>query len=264
MPGHRGHGEYDHDRGDQGQRAQRRRLQVQVGTGQQVAVGQAVPDPDDQADAERDGLRAAAPPAARRGTGRRAGCRSARRCGPGWSARGPARPAPASTCPGPAAARAELCLAALAVRLTTRESASRHRPPNSSTWASGSLNVLRLVYCSGRLSASTAAAAGAQRGPASRPASPPNESTAHAADQRRGHQRGRDPAQPDRRGQHHRHPGHELRHDPGAARVVVDAGERQARVRAAERGQRVRVWAASRGARSSTRPEGRWRDRAGR
>ena len=63
--------------------------------------------------------------------------------------------------------------------LLIRESASRHRPPNSSTWASGSLNVLRLVYCSGRLSARTAAAAGAHFGPASRPARPPNESTAH-------------------------------------------------------------------------------------
>ena len=59
-----------------------------------------------------------------------------------------------------------------------RESASRHRPPNSSTWASGSLNVLRLVYCSGRLRASTAAAAGAHRGPASRPARPPNDKMA--------------------------------------------------------------------------------------
>ena len=63
--------------------------------------------------------------------------------------------------------------------LITSESASRQRPPNSSTWASGSLNEPRLVYCSGRLSASTAAAAGAQPGPASRPARPPNESTAH-------------------------------------------------------------------------------------
>ncbi len=63
-------------------------------------------------------------------------------------------------------------------RLTVSESASRHRPPNIRTWASGSLNVPRLVYCSGRLSASTAAAAGAQPGPASRPARPPNESTA--------------------------------------------------------------------------------------
>ena len=40
--------------------------------------------------------------------------------------------------------------------------------------------MLRLVYCSGRLTARTAAAAGAQRGPASRPARPPNDSTAHA------------------------------------------------------------------------------------
>ncbi len=68
---------------------------------------------------------------------------------------------------------------ALPALLTTNESASRHRPPNSSTWASGSLNVPRLVYCSGRLSASTAAAAGAHPGPASRPARPPNASTAH-------------------------------------------------------------------------------------
>ena len=65
------------------------------------------------------------------------------------------------------------------VRLTTSESASRHRPPNSSTWASGSLNEARLVYCSGRLSARMAAAAGAHLGPASRPARPPKESTAH-------------------------------------------------------------------------------------
>ena len=64
-------------------------------------------------------------------------------------------------------------------RVTTSESASRHRPPNSSTWASGSLNEARLVYCSGRLSARMAAAAGAHLGPASRPARPPKESTAH-------------------------------------------------------------------------------------
>ena len=56
---------------------------------------------------------------------------------------------------------------------------SKHNPPNSSTCVSGSLNVLRLVYCSGRLSASTAAAAGAHLGPTSLPARPPNESTAH-------------------------------------------------------------------------------------
>ena len=44
---------------DVAQRAQRRRLQVQVGPGLQVAVGQAVADPDDQGHAERDGLAAA-------------------------------------------------------------------------------------------------------------------------------------------------------------------------------------------------------------
>ena len=65
------------------------------------------------------------------------------------------------------------------VRLTTSESASRHRLPNSSTWASGSLKEARLVYCSGRLSARMAAAAGAHLGQASRPARPPKESTAH-------------------------------------------------------------------------------------
>ena len=65
-------------------------------------------------------------------------------------------------------------------RATTRASISRHSPPNSRTWASGSLNVLRLVYCSGRLSARAAAAAGAHPAPTSRPARPPNDSTAHA------------------------------------------------------------------------------------
>jgi hypothetical protein len=65
-------------------------------------------------------------------------------------------------------------------RLITSESISRHSPPNSSTWASGSLNVPRLVYCWGRLRARMAAAAGAHPGPASRPARPPNESTAQA------------------------------------------------------------------------------------
>ena len=59
------------------------------------------------------------------------------------------------------------------------ESTSRHSPPNSSTCASGSLNVLRLVYCSGRVSASTAAATGAHFAPASLPTRPPKESIAH-------------------------------------------------------------------------------------
>ena len=47
------------------------------------------------------------------------------------------------------------------------------------------------------------------------------------------------PMQPDRRGEDERGPGHELGHDARAARVVVGAGEVQARVRAAERGRRV-------------------------
>ena len=58
---HPGQGEQDDHGDDQGERAQRRRLQVQVGTGLQVAVGQAVAHSDHQADAERDGL----PPAGR-------------------------------------------------------------------------------------------------------------------------------------------------------------------------------------------------------
>ena len=65
------------------------------------------------------------------------------------------------------------------VRRTTSESASRHRPPNSSTWASGSLNEARLVYCSGRLRARTAAAAGRPPRPGQPAARPPKESTAH-------------------------------------------------------------------------------------
>ena len=72
------------------------------------------------------------------------------------------------------------------------ESISQHRPPNSRTWASGSLNVLRLVYCSGRLGQLTAAAAGAHRAPASGRQAPEREHRARA-DQRRGHQRGRIP-----------------------------------------------------------------------
>ena len=55
-----------------------------------------------------------------------------------------------------------------------------HRPPYSMTWASVSLNVVRLVYCCGRLTARTRAAAGAQRAPASRPTRPAKASTAHA------------------------------------------------------------------------------------
>ena len=50
---------------------------------------------------------------------------------------------------------------------------------------------------------------------------------------------GADAVQPDPGGQHQRRAGHELRHDAGAARVVVGAGEAQARVRAAERGYRI-------------------------
>ncbi len=60
------------------------------------------------------------------------------------------------------------------------ESASMHNPPNSMIWASVSLNVFRLVYCSGRLMARTRAPAGAQRPPASRPTRPAKASTAAA------------------------------------------------------------------------------------
>ena len=42
------------------------------------------------------------------------------------------------------------------------------------------MNADRLVYCSGRVTARTSAAGGAHCGPASRPASPPNVSTASA------------------------------------------------------------------------------------
>ena len=59
------------------------------------------------------------------------------------------------------------------------------------------------------------------------------------ADQRRGDQRGRDAAQPDRRGQDQGQAGHELRREARTGRIVVEAGERQARVRAAERVGRV-------------------------
>ena len=53
-------------------------------------------------------------------------------------------------------------------------------PPYSMTWASVSLNVVRPVYCSGRLTARTRAAAGAQRAPTRRPARPAKARTAHA------------------------------------------------------------------------------------
>ena len=56
--------------------------------------------------------------------------------------------------------------------VSVNESASMHSPPNSMTWASVSLNVVRLVYCWGRLTASTRAAAGAHRPPTSRPTRP--------------------------------------------------------------------------------------------
>ena len=60
------------------------------------------------------------------------------------------------------------------------ESATRHRPPSSSSWASGWVNADRLTYCSGRATARTRAAGGAHWGPASRPARPPKVSTARA------------------------------------------------------------------------------------
>ena len=63
---------------------------------------------------------------------------------------------------------------------SANESASMHSPPNSMTWASVSLNVFRLVYCSGRLMASTSAPAGAQRPPASRPTRPAKARIAQA------------------------------------------------------------------------------------
>ena len=59
------------------------------------------------------------------------------------------------------------------------------------------------------------------------------------ADHGRDEQGGVDAVQPDSRGEDERGPGHELGHDARAARVVVGAGEAQARVRAAERGRRV-------------------------
>ena len=59
------------------------------------------------------------------------------------------------------------------------ESISRHNPPNSSICSTGSANADRLVYTSGRVMASTSAAAGAHCGPAS-PARPPKASTASA------------------------------------------------------------------------------------
>ena len=60
------------------------------------------------------------------------------------------------------------------------ESMMRQSPPRNRICASGSLNVDRLVYCSGRQIARTSAASGAHRGPASRAASPPKVSTAQA------------------------------------------------------------------------------------
>src|SRR5450759_3464376 len=58
----------------------------------------------------------------------------------------------------------------------TTESITRQRPPKSSTCTTGSPNADLLVYCSGRVSASTRAAAGAHCGPAR----PPKVSTANA------------------------------------------------------------------------------------
>ena len=61
---------------------------------------------------------------------------------------------------------------------SANESASRHSPPNSSTWTSGSANGARDTYCSGSSTASTSAPAGAHRAPTSRPTRPAKDSTA--------------------------------------------------------------------------------------
>ena len=95
------------------------------------------------------------------------------------------------------------------------------------------------MYCWGRLRARTAAAAAP-----SRAGEPPGQAAERQhrapADQGRHEQRRVDAVEPDPGGQHQRGPGHELRHDPRAARVVVGGGEAQAGMRAAERGHRVR------------------------
>jgi len=62
---------------------------------------------------------------------------------------------------------------------------------------------------------------------------------AAAADHGRDEERGVDAVQPDAGRQDQRRAGHELRHDAGAARVVVGAGDVQAEVRTAERGYRI-------------------------
>ena len=114
--------------------------------GQQVPVGESVPYPDDQADAERvDRPAAAAPPAASPGTGRRAGCCSGRRADQDGQPEGQ-----------PSQGRQHPILVRRGCRrhrrgrgrvaLTSRESTSMHSPPKRSTCARGSLYALRLVY----------------------------------------------------------------------------------------------------------------------
>ena len=98
-----------------------------------------------------------------RGLGRGcARCRGAAGCGAGFAAAAPPR----------AAARRGGVIRSASV--------TRQNPPNSRICASGSLNADRLVYSSGRLSASMSAPSGAQRGPHSRPTRPPKVRTAHA------------------------------------------------------------------------------------
>ena len=231
---HPGQGGQDHHGDDQRERAQRRRLQVQVGTGLQVAVGQAVADPDHQADAERDGL----PPArgqqhAEERDGREDVAEPVDADEDGQPQGEPAQrgqhlvlAGPVRRCPG--AARDDQ-----GVGQQAQAAEQQHLGQRLAERGAAGVLLGQAQRQDGRR--------GRRPSRADQPAGQAAEREHRApADQRRGHQRGRDAAQPDRRGQDERHPGHELRHDPGAARVVVGAGEPQARVRAAERGQRVR------------------------
>ena len=102
----------------------------------------------------------------------------------------------------------------------TNESASRHSPPNSSTWTSGSANGVRDTYCSGSSTASTSAPAGAQRAPTSRPTRPAKDSTAQPPITGAISSAPRQPREPHAAREHQRQPRHERGRDrPAAART---------------------------------------------
>ena len=228
--GHRGHDGYGDD---VAQRAQRRRLQVQVGTGLQVAVGQAVADADDQGHAERDGLPAArGQQHAEERDGREDVAQPVDADQDGQPEREPGQRGQDLVLAGPVWFPGPVPVDRERVGQQAEAAEQQHLGQRLAERAAAGVLLGQAQRQHGR----------GGRGPAGS-GQPPGQAAEREhrapADHGRDQQGGVDAVQPDSRGEDERGPGHELGHDARAARVVVGAGEAQARVRAAERGRRV-------------------------